>query len=119
MEAFLLSTLGPMLGQVNWYRHYNPIKNEDALQRYEAQTYRCFDILKGQLKKSSGKSILETGFSAVDCHFWPWVKQYTYAEMTIDRYPLIQEWLKTIGERNEVKAAYKTVEEAAKKAELF
>jgi len=33
---FLVSTLG----QTNWYRHYNEVKNEDALKRYVAQTYR-------------------------------------------------------------------------------
>lgn len=112
--AFLLSTLGPMLGQVNWYRHYNPTSNEDALHRYEAQTYRCFDVLEGQLKKSEGASVLQGGFGAVDCHFWPWVKQYAFAGLSLDKYPLIQKWLRTVGEREEVKAAYKKVEEVAK-----
>jgi glutathione S-transferase len=48
---FLVSTLGPMTGQTNWYRHYNEVKNEDALRRYVAQTYRTYDVLEGQVKK--------------------------------------------------------------------
>lgn len=51
--------------------HYNEQKNEDALRRYEAQTYRHFEALEGQLRKSGGKSILEAGFGAVDVHVYP------------------------------------------------
>lgn len=68
---FLVSTLGPMTGQKNWCRHCNQVKNEDALQRYMAQTYRTYDALEGQWKKSSGESVLETGYSAVDMHLYP------------------------------------------------
>jgi hypothetical protein len=30
----------------------------DALQRFTEQTYRCYDVLEGQLKKTGGESIL-------------------------------------------------------------
>ena len=108
-EFFLVSSLGPMMGQVNWYRHYNPTKNEDALARYEAQAYRTFDVLEGQLGKSGGQSVLPGGFSAVDAHFYPWVNQYTYAELKLDRYPRIQKWLEVIGQMPAVKEAYEKV----------
>ena len=55
-EYFLLTTLGPMTGQVNWFRHYHSSENDDALERYVAQVYRCYDVLEGQLKKSGGES---------------------------------------------------------------
>jgi glutathione S-transferase len=50
-----------MTGQVNWYRHYNPSKNEDALDRYSWQASRTYDMLERQLAKMGGKSVLETG----------------------------------------------------------
>ena len=100
---FLVSTLGPMMGQVNWYRHYNPAKNEDALARYEEQARRCFMVLEGQLKKTDGKSILEGGYSAVDIHFYPWVEEHNYAELNIDAYPLVKKWLDNMEAREEVK----------------
>jgi glutathione S-transferase len=111
---FLLSGLGPMMGQVNWYRHYNPTKNEDALARYEAQAYRTFDVLEGQLEKSGGESVLPGGFSAVDAHFYPWVFQYTYAELKLDSYPKIQKWLEGIGKMPAVKEAYERVPKGEK-----
>lgn len=106
---FLVTTLGPMMGQTNWYRHYNPTKNEDALQRYTAQSLRTYDVLEGQLKKTDGKSILPGGFSAVDAHFYPWIHQYGYAGLSLDKYPLIKKWYESVAEMKEVKQAYEKV----------
>lgn len=109
---FLLTGLGPMSGQVNWYRHYNESKNEDALQRYVGQVYRSYDVLEAQLKKSGGKSVLEGGFSAVDVHFYPWVWEYEYGGLSLERYPLIRKWMDIVGGLEEVKAVYKKMPEA-------
>ncbi|KAJ5355947.1 hypothetical protein N7517_010556 [Penicillium concentricum] len=105
-EYFLLSTLGPMSGQTNWFRHFNPQKNEDALQRYTAQTYRCYDVLEGQLKKTRGESILPTRVTAVDYHFEPWVRMYSFAGLSLDNYPMIKKWLGLMATREEVQEAY-------------
>lgn len=113
-EFFLVSTLGPMMGQLNWYRHYNPTKNPDALARYEAQAYRTFDVLEGQLGKSGRESVQQGGFSAVDAHFYPWVNQYTYAQLKLDNYPKIQKWLLVIGQIAAVKEAYERVPKGEK-----
>lgn len=106
---FLLTGLGPMMGQTNWYRHYNPEKNEDALQRYTAQTYRHFDVLEGQVAKSEGRSIIPGGFSAVDVHSYPWVHQYDYAGVSLDKYPSLRKWHEEVGKMKEVKAAYEKI----------
>ncbi|CRL29368.1 Glutathione S-transferase, N-terminal [Penicillium camemberti] len=105
-EYFLLSTLGPMTGQTNWFRHFHPQKNEDALQRYTAQTYRCYDVLEGQLKKTRGESILPSRVTAVDYHFEPWVRLYSFAGLSLDNYPMIKKWLGLMATREEVQEAY-------------
>ncbi|KGO78189.1 Glutathione S-transferase/chloride channel, C-terminal [Penicillium italicum] len=105
-EYFLLSTLGPMSGQTNWFRHFNPQKNEDALQRYTAQTYRCYDVLEGQLKKTQGESVVPGRVTAVDYHFEPWVRLYAFAGLSLDNYPLIKKWLGLMAAREEVQEAY-------------
>ncbi|SLM40079.1 Thioredoxin-like fold [Lasallia pustulata] len=112
--SFLLSTLGPMQGQVNWFKHYNAEKNDDALKRYTEQTYRCYMVLEGQVKKTGGKSILEGGFSAVDAHFYPWVVSHGYGGLELSKYPNVQKWLSAMGERPEVKAAYEKVSKGEK-----
>ncbi|KAJ5804468.1 uncharacterized protein N7518_000771 [Penicillium psychrosexuale] len=105
-EYFLLTTLGPMTGQATWFKNYNPQKNDDALQRYTAQSYRCYDVLEGQLKKTRGESIVPSRVTAVDYHFEPWVRAYSYAGLSLDNYPLIKKWLGLMAAREEVQEAY-------------
>lgn len=85
------------------------MKNEDALKRYVAQTYRTYDVLEGQLKKSDGESVLETGYGLVDMHFYPWVFQHEYAGLNIGKYPMMKRWLEKVGSRPQVKAAYEKI----------
>ncbi|KAE8154109.1 hypothetical protein BDV25DRAFT_126787 [Aspergillus avenaceus] len=105
-EYFLLTTLGPMMGQTNWYKHYNDVVNDNALFRYSAQSYRCFDVLEGQLRKSKGSSIIPGRITAIDYHFEPWIRQYRFAGLSLDRHPQIAAWLKAMTDRDEVKNAY-------------
>ncbi|CAG8214122.1 unnamed protein product [Penicillium olsonii] len=108
--SFLISTMGPMIGQCNWFRHYNPVKNDDAYKRYEAQAYRCLGVLEAQLKTNDGKWILAGPEpSIVDFHFEPWVKQYDYAGLTLQDYPKVHEWLKTVQALPERVRAYAKV----------
>jgi glutathione S-transferase len=111
---FLVSGLGPMQGQANWYRHYNATENADALKRYREQTYRCYGVLEGQLAKSGGESILKGGVSAVDAHFYPWVSTLPYAELSLDDYPNVKKWVESYKQRKEVKAAYEKVAKGEK-----
>lgn len=112
--SFLLSTLGPMQGQLNWYKHYNAEKNDDAHKRYMEQTYRCYMVLEGQVKKTDGKSILESGYNAVDVHFYPWVSIIGYAGLELSKYPNVQKWVEGMREKPEVKAAYENVSKGEK-----
>jgi glutathione S-transferase len=110
---FLLSGLGPMTGQVNWYRHYNEERNEDALKRFANQTYRCYDVLEKQLERATSGYVLKTGYSAVDIHFCPWVSEYNFAQLSLENYPFIRKWLDVMKEKQEVDAAYKKISDGA------
>lgn len=97
-------------GQVNWFRHYHSQKNDDALNRYEEQAYRCFGVLDGQLKEHGGNFILPGSTpTAVDLHFYPWVYQHSFAGLSLDKYSAVKEWLSSMGELKEVKAAYEKI----------
>ncbi|EME39396.1 hypothetical protein DOTSEDRAFT_75178 [Dothistroma septosporum NZE10] len=108
-EYFLLTTLGPMMGQVNWFRHYHSQKNEDALKRYEEQSYRCYGVLDDQIKKHGSYILGGSGPSAVDLHFYPWVYQHSFAGLSMDKYPNVQKWLEKVSAHPEIKAAYEKV----------
>ncbi|EXJ83979.1 hypothetical protein A1O3_04646 [Capronia epimyces CBS 606.96] len=108
-EYFLLTTLGPMTGQTNWYRHYNPVPNDDALNRYRQQTLLYYDVLEYQLSRTGGTSILPGRVTAVDYHYEPWVRQHGFAGLSLTRHPNIEKWLDTMGARDEVRAAYRKI----------
>lgn len=94
------------------FRHYHSQKNDDALERYTAQVYRCYDVLEGQLKKSDGMSILPTRVTAVDFHFEPWVRQHSFAGLTLDNHPAIHKWLGLMAAREDVQEAYSKIRNA-------
>lgn len=70
-------------------------------------------MLEGQLKKSGGRSILPGRITAVDYHFEPWVRQYEFAGLSLDKYPNIARWLREITASEEVRQAYTKVKGAA------
>lgn len=102
----------PKLTQI---RHYHSSKNEDALQRYTAQTYRCYDVLENQLRQSEGTSVLPSRVTAVDYHFEPWVRQHSFAGLSLDNYPMIHKWLRLMHAREEVQEAYCKIQAAVGK----
>ncbi|MCJ1361206.1 hypothetical protein MMC16_000304 [Acarospora aff. strigata] len=111
---FLVSSLGPMTGQCNWFRHYHSSNNEDAYKRFQEQTYRTYGVLENQLKKSDGRSMLEKGYTAVDMHFYPWLLQHDYAGCSVDSYPNVKKWLDSMAQRPDIKAAYENVKKGEK-----
>lgn len=70
-------------------------------------------MLEGQLNKSGGRSILPGRITAVDYHFEPWVRQFGFAGLSLDKYPNIAHWLREITAREEVKQAYTKIKGAA------
>lgn len=109
---FLVSTLGPMTGQVNWFRHYHGKENNDALERYVKQTERCYGVLEEQLGRSGGETVLGGGrVSAVDLHFEPWLRQHAFAGVGLETFPKVEGWLKGMEGRKEVKEAYRRIKE--------
>lgn len=96
------------------FRHYHSQKNEDALNRYVEQTYRCYGVVEGQLAKSDGRSILPGGITAADLHFYPWVYQHEFAGLSLKDYPNLAKWLEGMKGLKQVKAAYEKIEKASK-----
>ncbi|SPJ74171.1 related to Glutathione S-transferase II [Fusarium torulosum] len=113
--SFLISTMGPMMGQCNWFRHYHNVKNDDAYERYKAQALRCFGVLEEQLKSHSGDWILAgENPNVVDFHFEPWMRQYAHAGLTLDEYPKIKAWLDRVQALPIVTRAYEKVKAGEK-----
>ena len=108
--SFFISTMGPMIGQCNCFRHYSKVKNENAYERYQAQAYRCFGVVEDQLKSHGRKWIVAgDNFSVVDMHFEPWIKQYDSPALTLNEYPEVKTWLSRVQAEPELVRAYHKV----------
>ena len=95
-------------------RHFQQPQNPEALDRYEKQVYRCYDVLEGQLAKTESKSVLRGGITAVDVHYYPWIRQTEFIGVSLERYPSIRKWVEKMGAIKEINVAYDKLQEAAK-----
>ena len=86
------------------------------MARYEKQVYRCYGVLEGQLKKTEGKSILPGGVTAVDLHYYPWLRQSEFMGVEWSKYPYIERWIGNMAAIKEFSAAYEKLQVAAKAA---
>jgi glutathione S-transferase len=106
--SLLISTMGPMTGQLYWFLKFvgTEDNNAQALTRYQEQVSRVLAVLEGQFKETRGWTVLSTGFSTVDIHWYCWVNASRMAGIDLTMYPMISKWHGSIKERDDVQTAY-------------
>ena len=97
------ASVGPMLGQLWWFRHAAPERNAMALDRYTRETQRLYGVVERRLAVSA--YIAGDEYTVADIAFYPWLA--TYDELGIDMrdYPHVEAWLRRIAERPAVTRA--------------
>ncbi len=97
------ASVGPMLGQLWWFRHAAPGRNAMALERYTRETQRLYGVIERRLAVSN--HIAGDAYSVADIAFYPWLA--TFDELGIDPrdYPHVDAWLRRIAERPAVARA--------------
>lgn len=89
--------VGPMLGQLWWFRRASEQRNEQALERYTRETNRLYGVIDHRLAEA--QFIAGEEYSIADIAMFTWLR--TYAELAIDigAYPRVKSWLERIGSR--------------------
>jgi len=93
---FQMSGIGPMMGQANVFFRYWPEKYQPAIDRYQNESRRLFEVLDGQLKDHE---FLAGDYSIADIANWCWVHSHDWSGVSVDGLEHLQRWLKTVGER--------------------
>ena len=88
--------IGPMQGQAHVFYRYAPEKIEYAINRYQKETLRLYQVLNNQLK---GKEYLVDDFSIADIATWPWVRRHRWAGIEIEKFFNLQRWIKNLENR--------------------
>lgn len=87
---FQMGGIGPMMGQANVFYRYFPEKIQPAIDRYQNESRRLFEVLDGHLKNNEW---LANDYSIADIANWCWVRTYKWSGASIEGLDNLQRWL--------------------------
>jgi len=93
---FQMGGIGPMMGQANVFYRYFPEKLQSAIDRYQNETRRLFEVLDRRLGESEW---LADDFSIADIANWCWVRTYKWSGVSADGLDNLKRWRDAIRER--------------------
>lgn len=97
---FQMGGIGPMMGQANVFFRYAPEKIPYAIDRYQREVRRLFEVLDTRLGEAE---YLAGEYSIADIANWSWIRGYKWSGVSIDGLSHLARWLDTIAERPAVK----------------
>ena len=93
---FQMGGVGPMMGQANVFFRYFPEKIQPAIDRYQNESRRLFEVLDQRLGDSEW---LADDYSIADIANWCWVRTHRWSGVSIDGLPHLRRWLDAMKER--------------------
>jgi glutathione S-transferase len=93
---FQMGGIGPMMGQANVFFRYFPEKIQPAIDRYQHECRRLFEVLERRLAESEW---LADSFSIADIANWCWVRTYKWSGVSAEGLPNLKRWRDAIRER--------------------
>ena len=93
---FQMGGIGPMQGQANVFFRYFPEKLQGAIDRYQHETRRLYEVLNTRLE---AVEFLAGDYSIADIATYPWVRGYEWSGVSIDGLPALQRWMATMEAR--------------------
>ena len=95
-----------MQGQANHFYRYAPTKIDYAVNRYQTETKRLYEVLEQRLEEqeSAGQGLWIVGarYSIADLACFSWVNWAEWAGVETRPFKRLQSWLETIQKREAV-----------------
>ncbi len=95
--------LGPMLGQVHYFKKYNAGKSVYAEERFFSEALRLYKVLDQRLAASE---YLSGSYSIADMAVWPWVSRFEWQSINLADFINVQRWYEVIAARPAVQRGY-------------
>lgn len=89
--------LGPMQGQANVFFRYLPEKIELAIQRYQGETRRLYEVMDARLAQTP--YLAGDEYSVADIACFPWVFAHFWAGVPLDRLDALNDWKTRLEQR--------------------
>jgi len=86
---FQMSAIGPMMGQANVFYRYFAEKIQPAIDRYQNECRRLFEVLDTHL---ADNEFLAGDYSIADIANWCWVRSYTWSGVNADGLDNLKRW---------------------------
>jgi len=86
---FQMGGIGPMMGQANVFFRYFPEKIQPAIDRYQNESRRLFEVLNNHLQKNEW---LAGEYSIADIANWCWVRTHKWSGVSIDGLENLDRW---------------------------
>ena len=93
---FQMGGVGPMQGQANVFFRYAPEKIPFAIDRYQHETRRLYEVLDRRLANSD---FLAGDYGIADIATWSWVSIAGWAGVETDDLPHLKRWIDEIAAR--------------------
>jgi GSH-dependent disulfide-bond oxidoreductase len=94
---FQMAGIGPMMGQANVFLRYAPEKIPYAIDRYQREVRRLFEVLERQL--ADHEYVAGGEYSIADIAHWSWIHGHEWSGVNLDGLPNLIRWVKVVGER--------------------
>ncbi len=94
---FQMGGIGPMMGQANVFFRYFPEKIQPAIDRYQNECRRLFEVLDTRLGEA--QYLAGDEYTIADIANWCWVKTYNWSGVSIDGLDNLQRWMTELSER--------------------
>jgi len=86
---FQMGGIGPMMGQANIFFRYFPEKIQPAIDRYQNESRRLFEVLDKQL---STNEWIAGEYSIADIANWCWVRTHNWSGVSIEGLEHLNNW---------------------------
>ena len=93
---FQMGGIGPMMGQANVFYRYFPEKIQAAIDRYQKECRRLFEVLDGRLV---GREFLAGDYSIADIANWCWVRTHLWSGVEIEDLKNLTRWRDQLAKR--------------------
>jgi GST-like protein len=93
---FQMAGLGPMQGQAHVFLRYAPERIPYAIERYQRETRRLYEVLDRRLAEAP---FLGGEYGIADMATWPWVASHEWAGVALEGLEHLQRWFTAVGER--------------------
>lgn len=87
---FQMGGVGPMMGQANVFYRYFPEKIQPAIDRYQNECRRLFEVLDTHLANNEW---LAEDYSIADIANWCWVRTHKWSGVSVDGLDNLDRWV--------------------------